>query len=150
MYKPARLDTLPGHELEFLELTNTGSAPIDLSNMKFSEGIGYQFPAGAQLQPGAYLVLANHAGYFEQYYGYAPYAQYAKELSNHGERIVLLDAFGTPLIDITYSDEDGWPQAANGAGASLILPAAIRTAPQPGARVRHSAARLAHQIRPRS
>ncbi len=120
MYKPAQLDTLPGHELEFLELTNAGSAPVDLSNMKFSEGIAYQFPAGAQLQPGAYLVLANHAGYFEQYYGYAPYAQYAKELSNRGERIVLLDAFGTPVIDITYSDEDGWPQAADGAGASLV------------------------------
>ena len=129
MYKPAQLDTLPSHELEFLELTNTGSAPVDLSNMKFSEGIDYQFPAGVQLQPGAYLVLANHAGYFEDYYGYAPYAQYAKELSNQGERIVLLDAFGTPVIDITYSDDDGWPQAADGAGPRWWRSAAIRTIP---------------------
>ncbi len=120
MYKPAPLDTLPSHGLEFLELTNTGSAAVDLSNMRFSEGIDYQFPAGAQLQPGAYLVLANHAGYFEEYYGFAPYAQYAKELSNQGERIVLLDAFGTPALDVTYSDDDGWPQAADGAGPSLV------------------------------
>lgn len=120
MYKPAQLDTLPGHDLEFLELTNTGGTVVDLSNMKFSEGIDYQFPAGALLQPGAYLVLANHKGYFEDYYGYAPYAQYDKELSNQGERIVLLDAFGTPVLDVAYSDDDGWPQAADGAGASLV------------------------------
>ena len=120
MYKPAPLDKLPSHGLEFLELTNTGSEPVDLSNMRFSEGIDYQFPAGAQLQPGAYLVLANHAAYFEEYYGFAPYAQYAKELSNQGERIVLLDAFGTPAIDVTYSDDDGWPQAADGVGPSLV------------------------------
>ena len=72
------------------------------------------------MQPGAYLVLANHASYFEDYYGYAPFAQYDKDLSNQGERIVLVDAFGTPVIDVTYSDDDGWPQAADGLGASLV------------------------------
>jgi hypothetical protein len=120
MYKPAPMDTLPGHELEFLELANTGTEPVDLSNMHFSEGIDYTFPAGVWLQPGAYLVLANHAGYFEEYYGYAPFAQYDKELSNQGERIVLLDAFGIPVINMIYSDAGAWPQAADGAGASLV------------------------------
>lgn len=120
MYKPAPMDTLPSQELEFLELTNTGADPVDLSNMHFSEGIDYTFPADVWLQPGAYLVLANHAGYFAEYYGYAPFAQYDRDLSNQGERIVLLDAFGTPVANITYSDGGPWPQAADGGGASLV------------------------------
>ena len=82
--------------------------------MHFGEGIDYKFPSGVWLQPGAYLVLANHARFFEDYYGYAPFAQYDKDLSNQGERIVLLDAFGTPVLDVTYSDDGAWPQAADG------------------------------------
>ena len=120
MYKPAQLDTLPSQNLEFMELTNTGSAPVDLSNMHFSEGIDYKFPAGVWLQPGAYLVLANHASYFEDYYGYTPFAQYDKDLSNQGERIVLVDAFGTPVINIIYSDDGAWPPGADGLGSSLV------------------------------
>ena len=84
--------------------------------MHFGEGIDYKFPSGVWLQPGAYLVLANHARFFEDYYGYAPFAQYDKDLSNQGERIVLLDAFGTPVLDVTYSDDGAWPQAADGGG----------------------------------
>ncbi len=120
MYKPAPSTTLPNQELDFLELTNSGSEAIDLSNMRFSQGIEYQFPAGAQLQPDGHLVLVAHAAYFTARYGFAPFAQYAKELSNQGERLVLLDAFGTPVFDVTYSDGDGWPEAADGGGYSLV------------------------------
>jgi hypothetical protein len=120
MYKPAPQDMLPSQELEFIELTNSGSTALDLSNMHFSEGIDYTFPTGTSLQPGAFIVLANHAGYFETYYGYAPFAQYSRDLSNQGERIVLLDAFGNPVVNVIYSDDGAWPEAADGFGASLV------------------------------
>jgi hypothetical protein len=120
MYKPGSNDALPSQELEFIELTNTGAAPVDLSGMRFAEGIEYRFPTGVWLQPGAHVVLANHAAYFQEYYGIAPFGQYDKDLSNGGERIVLLNAYGAPAIDFAYSDEGGWPQAADGQGASLV------------------------------
>jgi hypothetical protein len=120
MYKPGPVDLLPSQELEFLELTNTGATPIDLSNMRFSEGIEYRFAPGATLAPGAQLVLANHARYFEAYYGFAPFGKYDKDLSNQGERIVLLNAFGAPVINLLYSDDSAWPEAADGQGASLV------------------------------
>jgi hypothetical protein len=120
MYKPAPSLTAPSPDLEFLELTNVGDKPIDLSNMRFADGIEYRFPAGVQLQPNAHLVLANQAEAFTAYYGFRPFAQYAKDLSNSGERLLLLDAFDVPTLDVTYSDEDGWPEEADGNGASLV------------------------------
>lgn len=120
MYKPAPSSTLPGEDLEYLELVNSGTSTIDLSNMHFVEGIDYQFPTGTLLGPGQYLVLAGHAGYFKSRYGFAPFAEYDKDLSNQGERLLLNDAFGTPVLDVTYSDGGRWPQEADGQGRSLV------------------------------
>lgn len=120
MYKPAPSTSLPGEELEYIELYNSGSAPIDLSNLRLSEGVDYQFPAGAQLAAGDYLVLAGHAAYFKARYGFAPFAEYDRDLSNQGDQLLLRDAFGATLLDVTYSDAGRWPQEADGQGFSLV------------------------------
>jgi hypothetical protein len=120
MYRPAPSLTAPSPDLEFLELTNSGEQPIDLSNMRFADGIEYRFPPGVRLWPNQHLVLANQAEAFAAFYGVRPFGQYSKDLSNGGERLLLLDAFDVPALDVTYSDEDGWPEAADGGGASLV------------------------------
>lgn len=120
MYKPAPSNTLPGEDLEYIELTNSGAAALDLSNMRFVEGIEYRFPAGTQLAPGEHLVLAGHAAYFTARYGFAPFAEYDKDLSNKGERLLLRNAFDAVVLDAAYSDEGGWPPDADGRGASLV------------------------------
>jgi len=120
MYKPALADDLPGEELEFLELQNGGQASVDLSGLHFTAGIDYTFPMGAALAPGAHWVLAKHKGYFAARYGFAADGVYAKELSNKGERLTLVDAFGAPVLDVTYGDGGDWPVSADGWGASLV------------------------------
>ena len=46
MYNPAGAD-----EAEFLELMNIADEPIDLSGVRFSEGVDFEFPLGAVLAP---------------------------------------------------------------------------------------------------
>ena len=120
MYKPARWDMLLGSELEFIELKNVGTAPVDLSNVRIAEGVEYTFPAGSRLDPGQFVVLAADAEKFRDRYGIAPFATFAKSLSNGGERLTVLDAFGRTVQSAVYDDKDDRPAVADGRGHSLV------------------------------
>ena len=57
MYHP------PGdrEELQFIELANSGTAPVDLSGWSFSKGVKFTFPARTTLPPGGYTAVASAA-----------------------------------------------------------------------------------------
>jgi hypothetical protein len=121
MYHPGQSGFVPENEFEFIELQNTGATPLNLSNLRFSGGIAYQFPVGTLLQPGAFLVLAENKEWFAHLYGYEPFGQYDQKLSNSGDQLLLADAFGRPLLELNYADESPWPVTADGLGYSLVL-----------------------------
>lgn len=121
MYHPLQQGYIHQSEFEFVELKNVGDTPLELTNMRFTAGISYTFPVGAVLQPGAFAVLARNAGWFETLYGFAPYGQYRQKLSNSGDRLTLVDAFGRTVFDLTYSNQPPWPVLASGLGHSLVL-----------------------------
>ena len=115
MYHPLRGDS------EFLELKNTGATALDLSGVQISEGIRFTFPAGSQLDPGAFVVLAENAEAFnEQYPGLALGGVYDGRLSNGSEKIELIDSLGKPFLSLTYTDQPPWPSTADGRGFSLV------------------------------
>ena len=105
---------------EFLELTNTGSTPVDLSGWSFS-GITLTLPAGTTIAAGGFLVVAKDAARFQATYGFAPAAVYTGNLSNGGETITLKDASGATIDTVTYVDVDPWPVTPDGTGPSLEL-----------------------------
>lgn len=119
MYHPPDRGNVPGRELEFLELKNTGSAPLDLSNIQVRNAIGYVFPSGMRLMPGEFVVLAESLTHFHTRYSLDAQGKYSGQLSNGGETIELYDAFGRLITRLTYSDDAGWPERADGMGASL-------------------------------
>ena len=55
MYNPAGDDAA-----EFIELFNTGSVALDLTNVRFTKGIDYDFPEGTIISPGAYLLVVKN------------------------------------------------------------------------------------------
>jgi MYXO-CTERM domain-containing protein len=67
---------------EWVELHNTGGAPVDLSGYKFGDeetqggdsesGGMWQFPAGTTMAPGQTYVIATGAARFQSLYGFAP------------------------------------------------------------------------------
>jgi len=129
--------------LEFLELQNVGTIPVDLSGINF-DGITFSFPNGSSLAPGATIVLATSldpATFAARYPGVAVAGYYAGGLNNGGERISIKDPRGNLILSVDYKDAGGWPAAADGAGYSLEIidahgdpddPANWRASAQPG------------------
>lgn len=117
MYNP------PGGEAyEFVELSNLGGTPVDLSGFSF-DGIIFRFPIPfVALPPGSRLVLAsegNPTAFATRYPGVAVAGHFGGSLSNGGERVALLNREGQVVESVTYSDGEGWPVAADGSGRSL-------------------------------
>ncbi len=121
MYNPTPVGPRDGDDFEFIELTNTGSGEIDLSNFHFTEGIEYRFPVGDKLEAGQRLILASDRSAFGATHDTLAFDEYRKHLSNGGERLTLVDAYGRTIVSLAYDDEAPWPEAADGGGYSLVL-----------------------------
>lgn len=118
MYHPAT------GNVEFIELKNVGSEPINLEGVYFEDGRPvdtYVFPA-LILSPGEHIILTNNVAEFQALYGTGSRVAGAWSggaLNNAGERVVLRDAQGNVIHDFTYSDQPPWPTEADGQGPSL-------------------------------
>lgn len=107
---------------EYIELFNRGNETVDLSGWEFEDGIGYMFPVGTSIAPGAFLVVASDGNTFRKIYGDAPVAgEFNGQLSNNGERIRLVDQWGNLADEVDYRAGGEWPELANGGGSSLEL-----------------------------
>ena len=120
------------NEFEFIELMNVGSTSINLSGVRFVEGIVFDFAgsAVAQLGPGQFvLVVENRAAFACRYGDYMSLriaGEFGGRLSNSGEGIKVVDLQTGVLADFKY--DDAWYAATDGQGASLVLvdPYAVR------------------------
>lgn len=120
-FHPADEGLTPGDEFEFVEIKNTGSDDLDLTEVGFTDGIDYAFPKGTAIEAGGFLVLASVPKSFEDRYNFAPAGSYKGKLNNAGETLVLKDLPAKSVIDsASYSDETGWPASADGGGNSLV------------------------------
>ncbi len=107
---------------EWIELYNRGTTTIDLEGWQLTDAIEYEFPAGAMLAPDSYLVVARNVDVFSEIYPEVPvWGSFAGRLSNHDDRIRLLDANRNPADEVHYFESGTWPTAADGGGASLEL-----------------------------
>jgi hypothetical protein len=122
MYHPLVSTEFPdGDDLEFLEIRNTGTVTINLSGVYFmGTGLVYQFPANSTLEAGRGVILASNATVFQAKYGFSPFGQFTRHLSNSTELLMLADAFGNLIDMVEYSDQSPWP-FADGNGAYLRL-----------------------------
>jgi hypothetical protein len=108
----------------WVELFNRGTQTVDISGWRFSDGIGYTFPAGTLMPSGTYRVVAWDTNAFVQLYpelGDRISGPFSGKLSNQGERLRLEDAAGNPANDVHYHDGGRWPYEADGHGSSLEL-----------------------------
>ncbi|MEN8204015.1 MAG: CotH kinase family protein [Bacteroidota bacterium] len=123
-YHPPELvedgDTISGKDLEFIELKNTGYNAINLSGLVLDSAVYCEFPAETLLPPGQFFVIASKPSAFYLRYGLVASANYKKNLSNGGEKVLLSDGSGNPLISFTFSDDPPWPTEADGYGYSLV------------------------------
>lgn len=112
-----------GDLFEFIELQNTGLAPLDLAGVKFTAGVSFAF-SGGTLAPGGYAVLVANPAAFAMRYGagVAIAGTYTGNLSNGGESLKIDDATNSTIHEFAFDDEgEGWYPATDGAGPSLAI-----------------------------
>ena len=131
MYHPPHSGATDGERLEFVELHNEGSTPLDLSYMELRDGIDYLFPPGSMLPAGGYLVLASNRAAFQLRYAMTPFDTFDRQLGNGGDTVTLADGYGRIIASVTYDDSDPWPEEADGDGYSLVLRAPGLTGSDP-------------------
>ncbi len=129
MYNPAADadGTYDNDEFEFIELKNTSTTKtLDLSTVSITEGVDFSF-AGSNvisLGPGEFVLVVGNQTAFESRYGTGLSSRiagtYDGNFANGGEDIEISDSWNGVVINFTYSDGYGWPQAADGAGHSLV------------------------------
>ena len=113
-------DSLFSKDLEFIEFKNIGSSAINLAGLVLDSAVYYEFPDDVVLPRGQFYVVASKPASFYRAYGLVPSGNFKKNLSNSGEEILLEDRNGNSVIDFIYSDDNPWPQYADGSGYSLV------------------------------
>lgn len=112
---------------EYIEVQNISTAVVDLTGVKFTGGMDYNFTSGVMLPPGERLTVASSRSAFLMRYPGASATLAAgaflngTALNNAGENITLTTALGTSLRSFAYDDNPPWPVSADGAGYSLVL-----------------------------
>jgi CotH kinase protein/Lamin Tail Domain len=115
---------------EWIELMNIGQSPLDLTPVRFTKGIDFDFAASsvATLLPGQRVLIVKNLAAFNARYGGqvagTPIAgewQAGDSLSNGGEQVKLSFGAGTAIRDFTYGDSSPWPDGADGTGHGLVL-----------------------------
>ncbi len=117
-------------DFEYIELMNISlTQPVNLTNVRFDQGISYEFTDTIILPQGGRIVLPRLSAAFARRHPNIPFAgQFyditdpaANQFSNGGEMITLLAANGQVIQSFTYDDFVPWPLEADGAGPSLVL-----------------------------
>jgi hypothetical protein len=136
MYNPISGDD----DDEFIELHNRSTAPIDVSQWRFVDGIDYAIPSGTIVPAGGYLAVArNRTNLLARHPGLASsqvVGDYDGQLANGGERVTLAkpeinlrtngtvistNIFYVVVNEVRYRDGGRWGQWSDGGGSSLEL-----------------------------
>ena len=122
MYRPPNQNGVDGDNYEFIELKNIGKEVLDLSGVRFTNGIVYAFPVGSSLAPGRHIVLvSNLESFTNRYPEVNPDGVYGGKLANNGDTIALVHAAGMVICNFAYDVNIPWPASADGGGHSLVL-----------------------------
>ncbi len=132
---------------EFIELLNITPTTLQLTGVKFTLGITYDFPDGATLPPNGRILLVRDQAAFSSRYPAVPvgqiYGPWTGALNSAGERVTLTDATGAGIQSFYYNKPgETWP-AASGNGFTLVFldpttPAASAADTPPAAWTAHS------------
>lgn len=126
-------DPLDGATFEFIELQNIGSAMLDLSGVRFTNGIDYTFANGTMLAPGEFIVLcADREAFLSRYPDIGSRLAegvYSGKLNNGGERLTLSlpEPWKIDILNFTFDPD--WYEASASMGHSLVTVDQVTTSP---------------------
>lgn len=114
-----------GNTQEFIELMNISAQNLDLTGVHLRDAVDYDFPAATILPPGGRIQVAGNVTGFEARFGTATplrvVGPYLGNLSNGGERILVVSDTQGEIRNFTYDNNVPWPPEADGEGYRLVL-----------------------------
>jgi hypothetical protein len=120
MYHPRETGDPNDANTEYIELMNIGLEAINLSQVRFTDGIDFTFPSYKLPGAGCCVVVKDRAAFEAKYGPGLPIAgQYTGSLNDAGERLVLQDAAGRTIHSFAYDDK--WHSSTDGQGFSLTV-----------------------------
>ena len=117
-------------DYEYVVLMNAGTTMLDMTNIRFTKGIDFDFAGSAvtSLLPGQRAVVVKNPAAFNARYAaqlggltIAGVWLETDNLNNGGEQLKLSFGAGITVRDLTYDDNTPWPVEADGDGYSLVL-----------------------------
>jgi hypothetical protein len=116
-----------GDQFEFVRLRNIGTMAIDLHNVRFTDGIVFDFSTSAirALGAGKEVLIVSDLAAFRQRNGTGLdgkiAGQYSGKLKDGGEHLRLVDAADATLHDFTFDDIAPWPDFTLAKGYSIQI-----------------------------
>ncbi|MDB4618075.1 CotH kinase family protein [Akkermansiaceae bacterium] len=114
-------------DFEFIEFLNISAETIDLTGVHFTSGVDFTFPTGRLLAPGERVLVVRNNAAFQQRYPSVSASQMVGEfenetgLKNSGESLTVNAITGEVILVFEFDDNQPWPEAADGDGATLTL-----------------------------
>jgi len=121
MYHPA--GGTNADDFEFIELKNIGPTTLNLTGVRFTNGIQFNFTGSTvtNLASGERVLLVKNLAAFTSRYGAGLKiaGQYSGNLENRGETLRLEDGVGEKILEFAYDNQ--WYPVTDGLGFSLVI-----------------------------
>ncbi len=113
-------------DFEWVELKNVSAQPVDLTGVRFTKGINFDFPDGFTIPAGGFALVVKNLVAFQSRWGTSLNGIIAgtfpaDNFSNSSELVKLSYGAGTEILSFTYADATPWPTAPDGSGRTLNL-----------------------------
>jgi hypothetical protein len=106
---------------EFVELYNNGTNVVNVGGWSLDSGIHYTIPAGTNMAPGNYLVIAANPAFILAKYGAKAIGPFTGGLSKYGDTVTLKDAASNVVNEVQYGLAFPWPIVGDPPGYSIEL-----------------------------
>ena len=110
-------------DYDYIELQNICDEPLDVNGVRFTNGIDFTFPP-MTIDVGEYVVVVSDVNSFDFRYdtsGITIAGQYAGNLDNGGEEIVLKLPLPYEAAIMRFSYDDAWYPLTDGFGSALSI-----------------------------
>ena len=123
MYNPPEAGTDTN---EFIEIYNTDSSAVSLSNWFFKQGVAFTFPDTCEISPNGFIIIAENTNVLWQTYPTSlanadAVFLWSGALGNSGEPLEICDPNSNTMDYVDYDDGGDWPTGPDGNGPSLEL-----------------------------
>ena len=109
-------------DFEYLTLTNSSQGQLNLSGLRISDGVEFEFPRHFILAPRESITVTRNQIAFQIRHGKTTnvIGNFKGKLDNRGDRIHCISPQGATIESVTYQTQAPWPEVTENEDSVLI------------------------------